>query len=143
MFMIHSGLDIVYGSVWQATTLENLQPFCGCLSTCLGLYQSFNGYTVLDAVVIGQEANISGPFWFTQFGAKDAKETIIAAAKEDTAVEGFEARVWNDRCCVSLESDWEHLTQKGRNIRCAVPHRPESGFPLMRAELAKFVNVAT
>ena len=29
------------------------------------------------------------------------------------------------------------------NVRCAVPHRPESGFPLIKAELATFVNVAT
>ena len=111
MLMIHSSLDIIDSSVWHATTFENLKPFCSCLGSCLGFYQPFNRYTVLDAVLVGQEAIIGGPFRFTQFRAKDGKKTVIAAAKEDVAVESFEARIWDNRCCV-FSISYRNIQQK-------------------------------
>jgi hypothetical protein len=44
---------------------------------------------------------------------------------------------------VLIDVRCEELRVGGRDVRCAVPHLPESFSPLMSAELAIFASVAT
>lgn len=81
MCMVQSTLDIVDGSIWHSTALQDIQPFLRGLVLDRLLDHAINVRTMLDAIAIRHEASIRLPFRVAQAIAKHAKQAVIATAK--------------------------------------------------------------
>ena len=145
MGMVQGALDVVDCSIGHAAPFEDLQPFLGGLLLRRGLDQAIDFSPMLYSIAVCRKASIRLPLRVSQPVRQYAKQLVIPASEKNVTIEGLVAPVGHDRSLFSLLAILHPLAKITIQsyLRCAVPHRPESFFPLIRAELARFDKVAT
>lgn len=98
MFMVHSGLDIIDGSVGHAAALQHPKPFCRRLCACFCFDEGFKRDAVLNAGAVGQKARVRDPFRFAEPRAQYSEEAVVASAEEDVTVPCTKASVGDNGC---------------------------------------------